>query len=129
MSNVANTTEKKKYRYQAEGYADIPGKGPAGETCKSCRFSTCRRMSKNYWKCFLMRDKWKGTVTTDIRLSSPACSKWQPRPTACVCGEVLQKNTPAHILEHEGEMIHVCFDCFLKQMPKIVVENPLLQKH
>lgn len=131
MSNLNNTTEKKKYRYHAEGYADVPGKGPEGETCKSCRFSACRKMSRNYWKCFLMIDKWKGSVKTDIRLSSPACSKWQPKPVACVCGEVLSKDNPVKKFVRENELIYlcpVCSDRISKQINEIMFKNLALGK-
>lgn len=58
------------------GYAADPGSGPAGETCKSCRY--CFRQcgtARTYYKCVA------GRVTrgpaTDIRLSAPACRKWE----------------------------------------------------
>lgn len=61
---------------QLDAYAAVPGSGPSGETCKTCRHSFARSMtSKRYWKCGLV------PIThgpaTDIRVGSPACSKWQ----------------------------------------------------
>lgn len=57
------------------GYADRPGTGPAGETCKSCRHYHVRE--GRYRKCLLMRSTWSASTATDIRAGSPACSKWE----------------------------------------------------
>ena len=61
-------------------YADVPGTGPAGETCGSCLHK--RRMSnggKRAWhKCRLTRERWTGGSASDIRVRTPACRKWEP---------------------------------------------------
>lgn len=70
-------TLAKKKRGQAKGYARPPGSGPAGETCKTCQHSygVELRSGKRYWKCGLV--KATGGPGTDIRLKSPACSKFE----------------------------------------------------
>jgi hypothetical protein len=60
-----------------KGYADEPGTGPAGETCKTCQHLVTRSFAKNYFKCGLT--DYTGGPGTDIRKSSPACSKWEIR--------------------------------------------------
>ena len=62
---------------EPRGYAAMPGTGPAGETCKSCRHYVIKQMAKAYRKCGLRRAVWTGGAGTDIRASAPACSKWE----------------------------------------------------
>ena len=57
------------------GYAALPGTGPAGETCGSCAHASRRH---RYAKCRLLRARWTHGIKTDIRLRTPACSRWQP---------------------------------------------------
>lgn len=64
---------------QRHGYAALPGTGPAGETCGSCRHRTNRAMSKSYPKCALMRAHWTGGYGTDILVRAPACRRWESR--------------------------------------------------
>jgi hypothetical protein len=71
---------KGKYKPICRGYAAPPGTGPPGETCKTCRFSVARKMSKNYWKCLKMQPLWTGGPGSDIRLKAPACKYWEERP-------------------------------------------------
>lgn len=59
-------------------YAAHPGSGPRGETCRTCAHSYGRQFSKTYWKCDLV--KATGGAGTDIKLRSPACSRWEARP-------------------------------------------------
>lgn len=59
------------------GYAALPGSGPAGETCKSCRHLFRNRMAKTYLKCSLMQRYWTGGGKTDVRAGSPACKRWE----------------------------------------------------
>jgi hypothetical protein len=66
-----------------KGYAATPGTGPAGETCKSCLHYSHNRGSegrsrKKFPKCGLMRALWTNGPGTDIKASSPACSKFEP---------------------------------------------------
>lgn len=58
-------------------YADTPGTGPAGETCKSCKHIYRKHMAKTYLKCALTQRWWTGGGGTDIKANSPACSKWE----------------------------------------------------
>lgn len=67
---------KGKHYVQPKGYAALPGGGPTGETCGSCRFLA--RFPK-YFKCKLVRDRWTGGRGSDILFRSPACSKWERR--------------------------------------------------
>ena len=73
MRNMAALTPK--------GYAAVPGTGPAGETCKTCRHHTHVERAKKYQKCALMRRLWTGGPGTDIKASSPACKRWEAKPT------------------------------------------------
>jgi hypothetical protein len=58
-------------------YAAFPGTGPAGETCRSCDNLSGKRMSRSYYKCELTRAQWTGGPGTDVKVRSPACSKWK----------------------------------------------------
>lgn len=72
--------EKPKRSETPKGYADRPGTGPEGETCKTCQNAAAvRHNSKVYHKCLLLQGIWTNSYGTDIRLKSPACSRWQAR--------------------------------------------------
>lgn len=62
---------------QPKGYAALPGTGPAGETCKTCKHLVRRQFSKTYLKCGLMWRAWTGGPGSDIRAKSPACRHWE----------------------------------------------------
>ena len=64
----------------AWGYAALPGTGPAGETCATCRHHYRKRMAKVYHKCLLAKHLWTGGTKSDIRTRSPACSRWEALP-------------------------------------------------
>ena len=65
------------------GYAAIPGTGPAGETCRSCKHLVRKRMGKTYLKCGLMTRYWTGGGGSDVRAKSPACRHWAaPEPVS-----------------------------------------------
>lgn len=49
---------------------------PPGETCGSCKHSCSVKLSKTYWKCALTPTQTKGPGT-DLRLSWPACERWE----------------------------------------------------
>jgi len=68
---------KAQAKRQAMGYAAVPGTGPAGETCQSCRHRIARQYAKTYWKCRLMEAAWTPGRRTDICLRSPACRRWE----------------------------------------------------
>ena len=74
-----NRFEKKKRNETPRGYADVPGTGPKGETCKSCKHFRRIECAKVYFKCALLESKWTGGFKTDIRAKSPACSKWNAK--------------------------------------------------
>jgi hypothetical protein len=60
------------------GYMSIPGTGPQGETCKSCRHSLRMGSARRaYYKCALLRHAWTCSTRTDILAGSPACNKWE----------------------------------------------------
>lgn len=63
------------------GYADYPGSGPEGETCRSCDHyeRTSTGGNKHYLKCGLMRAVRTHGPGTDIKAGSPACSKWEKK--------------------------------------------------
>jgi hypothetical protein len=62
-----------------KGYAGIPGRGPEGETCKSCNHSRLCNVggAKQFYKCVLMKAHWTGGYGSDILARSPACQHWQ----------------------------------------------------
>ncbi len=57
-------------------YADVPGTGPAGQTCGTCMYLHRRHSAGTYLKCWLMREYWTGGAGTDIKAGSPACRYW-----------------------------------------------------
>jgi hypothetical protein len=60
------------------GYAAKPGTGPNNETCKTCQHSVpLRPGAKTFYKCLLIKAGWTNSIKTDIKLKSPACSKWE----------------------------------------------------
>lgn len=64
---------EKPHTQKPDGYAGIPGRGPLGETCGSCR-----HIAKNgsYFKCGLCRKNWTHGLGTDITKRTPACQFW-----------------------------------------------------
>jgi len=61
------------------GYAARPGGGPAREKCKTCACLTANHYNgKTYYKCALVKNT-RGPGS-DIRLRSPACIQWRPKP-------------------------------------------------
>ena len=73
---------KKRMDAAPAGYAGTPGKGPEGETCKTCDHNRVRHFSKTYHKCELMRIHWTGGRRTDILVNSKACEKFEPKRRA-----------------------------------------------
>lgn len=59
------------------GYADRPGTGPVGQTCKTCKHATRITYARSFYKCALMERRWTHGKNTDIKIRSPACSKWE----------------------------------------------------
>jgi hypothetical protein len=68
-----------KKRLRAKATPADPGSGPAGETCKTCKHRRVdiTRAEKRFHKCSLVRST-KGPGT-DIRVSTPACARWERR--------------------------------------------------
>lgn len=69
--------ERGKHYVEPRGYAGMPGAGPEGEKCKTCRHLTYNQCAKAYPKCGLMMRVWTGGRGTDILVNSPACEKWE----------------------------------------------------
>lgn len=69
--------KEKRTSTKPKGHAGIPGTGPKGETCKSCRHLARLEFAKTYLKCGLMRNRWTGGPGTDVRAKDPACWKWE----------------------------------------------------
>jgi hypothetical protein len=68
------------YSGNPSAYAAAPGSGPAGKTCRDCEHAegwTNRRGNKTYWKCGLV--KHTSGPGTDIRVRTPACSRFKPK--------------------------------------------------
>lgn len=67
-----------------KGYAGVPGTGPEGETCRSCRhLYKVQGGNKAFPKCAL-RAATRGPAT-DVLMKSPACARWAakaPEPKA-----------------------------------------------
>jgi hypothetical protein len=72
-------TGKKRTNTKAKGYADRPGTGPQGETCKSCHhvYPNEMRSGRVFWKCSLMKHCWTGGRGSDVLVNSPACKRWE----------------------------------------------------
>lgn len=77
---VVRISEAKRKPTEPKGYAAVPGTGPAGETCRSCRHKVASNWTaKRYLKCALMQAHWTGGPGTDIRAGSPACARWEKK--------------------------------------------------
>lgn len=64
--------------FRSKAYAAAPGTGPDGETCGTCAHSGWRgNVAGRYLKCGLMRATWSGGKGSDVKVRSPACSKWE----------------------------------------------------
>ena len=71
----APVVKRGKHYVEPCGYVDIPGTGPDGETCGSCRHYA----GMSGWaKCDLNKPQWTHSRRTDILARSPACRKWEP---------------------------------------------------
>lgn len=61
------------------GYPAAPGTGPTGETCGTCVHAV---QVDGFYKCKLIESKWTHGYGTDIKLKSPACSKFESWPNS-----------------------------------------------
>lgn len=80
LDRALTPEERKKLKRKdpvPRGHAAIPGTGPQGETCKTCKHLYRRQYSKVYLKCALMRGYWTGGRGSDIRAADPACKRWE----------------------------------------------------
>jgi hypothetical protein len=59
-----------------KGYAGMPGTGPSGKRCKHCEHCVAVELAKRYWKCALNRGRWTHGRGSDIKINSPACSRF-----------------------------------------------------
>lgn len=63
----------------SHGYAANPGTGPAGETCRTCKYYARLVYSKTYRKCAKVHRRWTRGSATDILAGAPACHHWEKR--------------------------------------------------
>jgi hypothetical protein len=79
-----NGTGKKRKPTEPKGYATAPGTGPDGKTCRDCKHkhTMSNTGAKSWIKCDLMREYWTHGPGTDIRASSPACRRFEPKESA-----------------------------------------------
>lgn len=74
----APLTKKKRKPAPPRGHAWMPGTGPAGETCGTCKHRIVKQGSaRNFQKCG--KTKWTNGPGTDIRAKDPACKLWEPK--------------------------------------------------
>jgi len=80
IKEIALSTGQKRRKYdRPRGYAAVPGTGPIGQTCGTCRFlHRNAEYSNTHFKCRLLYKQWTKGPGTDIVKKSPACSKWLP---------------------------------------------------
>lgn len=74
--DIVTTHQRGKHYVQPRGYADHPGTGPAGETCKTCQH--CIQF-RRWNKCDKARYRWTGGRRSDILAGAPACRQWQKK--------------------------------------------------
>lgn len=72
----ASALAMRRPKQKQNGYAALPGSGPAGETCGSCANMVRKELSRSYLKCALMSAHWTGGAGSDVRSKSPACRRW-----------------------------------------------------
>lgn len=63
---------------EAQGYADLPGTGPEGETCGTCQHCAAVHFRRSFYKCRLLVARWSRARSTDILVTSPACARFEP---------------------------------------------------
>lgn len=69
--------KKKRKPTPKRGHYYMPGTGPAGETCGTCKHCVRKHLAKTYIKCGLNESKWTGGEGSDIRAKDPACKFWE----------------------------------------------------
>jgi hypothetical protein len=72
--------ERGKHYVRTAGYAMPPGTGPAEKSCKDCAHCVATHGNSNrFYKCDLCRPNWTNSRRTDILVSAPACSLFEPK--------------------------------------------------
>lgn len=70
-------TSKTELRFAPKrGYAQPPGTGPIGETCRSCRHARWASDERTVWSCDLVRE-W---TPLPIDLTTASCGRWGRSP-------------------------------------------------
>lgn len=80
LDRALTPAERKRLRRKTplpRGHAAVPGTGPEGETCGTCRHLERRAFAKVYLKCGLMKAYWTGGGGTDVRARDRACKRWE----------------------------------------------------
>lgn len=73
-----NPAPRGKHYVEPRGYADLPGTGPEGKTCRDCaHYARQGGVAGNYPKCGANRVHWTRGRATDILARAPACRKFQ----------------------------------------------------
>ncbi len=72
--------DSKRKTTRPDGYASSPGSGPEGMTCRQCDhyIITYTQAGYTHPKCGKNRGKWTKGRGSDIKVSSPACSQFEP---------------------------------------------------
>lgn len=71
-----------KHYVEPRGYAGTPGTGPEGMTCRQCKHyvTLVIQSGRTFPKCILNKAKWTGGRGSDIRISTPACARFEQKP-------------------------------------------------
>ncbi len=72
--------DAKRKTTRPNGYAAAPGSGPEGMTCRQCDHYIIKYTQAGYTrpKCGKNRGRWTNGRASDIKVSSPACSQFEP---------------------------------------------------
>jgi hypothetical protein len=72
---------KKRKETQPNGYAATPGSGPNSMRCRDCAHYVIKSTPAGYTKpkCALMKHAWTNGRGSDIKVSSPACWRFEER--------------------------------------------------
>lgn len=81
---ILGPDSKKRKPTVPKGYAALPGSGPEGKTCRGCKHKVTMSNTgaKSWIKCELMKAAWTHGPGSDIRASSPACRRFEPKEAA-----------------------------------------------
>lgn len=81
---IMGADKQKRKPTTPKGYAAPPGSGPADKTCRDCKHkqTMSNTGAKSWIKCVLMKAAWTHGPGSDIRASSPACRRFEPKDSA-----------------------------------------------